>query len=82
LNIFDFTAFLDWAMLGYPPQKLDVAATLMKGMYKFALIPIEVSIANMNRSYFELGGTSLNAVALLVYLNKRGYSVSKCIFNH
>lgn len=46
-------------------------------MFRMAYIPVETTVANLKASFFDIGGTSLSTIPLLVYLNKRGYPISK-----
>jgi hypothetical protein len=71
------SGFQEWDVMGLHPDIMDVAVTLIKGLFKFASIPVELSISSLDKSFFDLGGYSSNAVILLVHLNRKGYAVSK-----
>lgn len=60
-----------------PEEKREAAIVLVKAIYKMAFIPIETIIHNLKKSFYDIGGTSLNTISLLVYLNKKGYSICK-----
>jgi len=63
---------------------MDAAITLVKGLYKYCNITIPVAICNLDLSFWELGGTSVNAMAFLLHLNRQGYPISTelILFNY
>ncbi|XP_035710845.1 plipastatin synthase subunit B-like [Folsomia candida] len=59
-----------------PGDRMEAAVTLVKAMFRMAYIPVETTVANLKASFFDIGGTSLSTIPLLVYLNKRGYPIT------
>ena len=74
-----FEAFSSWGKLKVPADKLSMAKILLEGLAKFAGIPVEIAAESLTSTFYELGGTSINTLTVLLYLHKNGCTISTLV---
>jgi len=68
--------FDDWNSLGIPGEKLSIAKTLFKVISTVTGTSIQTIAESLDDSFFNIGGSSLNAVVVIVKLREKGYYIS------
>jgi len=68
--------FDDWNSLEIPEEKLSVAKTLFKIISITTGTSIQTIVENLDDSFFNIGGSSLNAVVVILKLRQHGYYIS------
>ncbi|CAL8104235.1 unnamed protein product [Orchesella dallaii] len=68
--------FDDWNSLKIPEDKLPIAKCLFKVISDVTGTAIQTIVENADDSFFNIGGTSLNTVVVIVKLREMGYYIS------
>lgn len=74
---------MEWDVAQLPPPPADdneATVTLIKAIFKFCQIPLTEIVPNLNMSFYELGGRSINTMEVLLYLNQKGFEIGTEIF--
>ncbi len=68
--------FYNWESLSLPPEKLDLAKVLLQTISQVTGTSLQTIAENFDDSFFNVGGTSLNTVVVIVKLRERNYYIS------
>lgn len=68
--------FDDWTSLDLPPDRTEQVKVLLKVMSEVTLTSVETLAENFDNSFFNVGGTSLNAVAVVLKLRQHNLTIS------
>lgn len=70
------SVFADWNTLDVPEENLEVAKVVITAMSEVTGTSIEEIVENLNNSYFNVGGSSLNSIETIVKLRERNCFIS------
>lgn len=68
--------FDNWESLALPPEKLDLAKVLLQTISQVTGTSLQTIAENFDDSFFNVGGTSLNTVVVIVKLREQNYYIS------
>ncbi|ODM90538.1 Mycosubtilin synthase subunit C [Orchesella cincta] len=68
--------FDDWSSLAILEEKLPIAKNLFKIISSVTGSSVQTIVENLDDSFFNIGGTSLNTVVVIVKLREIGYYIS------
>lgn len=68
--------FDNWESLALPPKKLDLAKVLLQTISQVTGTSLQTIAENFDDSFFNVGGTSLNTVVVIVKLREQNYYIS------
>jgi len=68
--------FEDWPSLDIPTEKVTIAESLCKIICAATGTPIRIIVENLDGSFFNLGGSSLNAALVIVNIRECGHYIS------
>ncbi|CAG7692578.1 unnamed protein product [Allacma fusca] len=66
------SGFNNWGKLRFKDKELAACKLLLESMFKFAGIPIDKSANSLTSSFYELGGSSISLLSVLLSLNRSG----------
>ena len=77
--------FTKWEIIKlHNKENVGAAKVLLEAMFKYCSVAIEVGIKNLKSSFYQMGGTSLNTIRVVTFLNDNDYPLStlepKCQF--
>ncbi|CAL8104517.1 unnamed protein product [Orchesella dallaii] len=68
--------FDDWNSLKIPQEKLSIAKNLVEIISAVTGTSIQTIVENLDDSFYNIGGTSLNTVVVIVKLREMGHFIS------
>lgn len=68
--------FTDFQSLDLPPERLDAAKVLLKIMSEVTGTSMETLAENFDNSFYNVGGTSLNSVVVVIKLRQHNLFIS------
>jgi acyl carrier protein len=68
--------FVDWVNLEVPDEKIETAKAVIATIAQVTGTSMEVVAENLENSFYNIGGSSLNSVVVIVKLREMKYHIS------